>query len=1015
MGYNHKAMNFLPLHVYTGYSFLRSGMSLPAFVAAAKARGQSHVAISDLSSMTGFPELTMLCQKAGLIPVYAMDLSLEGLNFTFLIKSEQGYRNLMKLALLDSQEKTSLEEIKAHQEGLLVILDLACPAMMERNKTPYEELSAYLMKLSKGFSQFALGIPYLPKRPDYIEYVRGFLQKYPYEHLAFPHIRYLKKGDAIALSIVEAISTDATLEEKELEGDQYYLEDEILSSFYTQEELEAPMRLVEDATFVFEKKRGALPEYPNEEGLDSVSALRKAALEGLQRRVPGYSEEYKNRLNYELSVIERMGYSDYFLIVADYVRYAREHGISVGPGRGSGAGSLVSYSLGIISVDPLKFGLLFERFLNPERQSMPDIDVDFADIRRDEVAIYLQQKYGHDHVAHIVTMQTLGAKASIRDIGRVFGYEPRHIDILAKAIGPNNLSLRQNYKTNAAFRTLVDSDPYYLQIVSLASKVEGLPRQAGLHAAGIVLSKDPLEDIVPVNDNQSVGYVAQYEMNYLEDQGVLKMDLLGLRNLTLVDHCLDLLRHSRGIALDYQTLPYDDPEAIALIGKCKTMGLFQLESAGMNRAISTVKPTSFSDVVAIISLFRPGPMENIPSFARRKAGQEPITYLSPLLEPILKETYGVIVYQEQIMQIVTALAGFSYGQADLFRRAVSKKDATKLAALKDGFINGCLKNHVDLATADKVYELIFKFADYGFNKSHAVAYGMLACQMAYLKAHYPIEFYCAILDGTSSNDPKFPSLIYEIKGSGIAFALPAINKASIRFLPSEGKIMFPLTGIKGMNGNLAYKIVEERINNGPYKDYFDFALRTKRYGLNVSLLVKLVDAGCMDEFGYSRARLRLAADSAIRYAEMFTGNSGQEILLGLDFPRPEIPVVASDRMDDLLSERDTLGLMLSGSPLETKAEEIKKQGLKRLSELPYSKYTQTYAGVVAKCKSVTTKKGTRMAFLTLYDEESIAEVVLFAEVYDKAYPFLKEGTLVKATLYKNRNKEGYACSMVELL
>ena len=984
-------------------------------VATAKKRGQSYCAISDYQTMTGFPDLAQSCQKAGLTPCYAMDLEIESMLFTCVVLSEEGYRNLMKLGLLASKNEQTIKALQEHEEGLYVILDMASAPLMEISLAGEKEFASRLAALSRGIKRFALGIPYSPFKMEYIAFLREFCQKFPYDTLAFPHVRYLKSEDAIALSIVEAIASDSRLDEKIISGEQYYLDEAMLTSYYSEEELRAPLEIAKQSAFVFAKKRGSLPHYPTPDGKSSSRELREQAYAGLARRKPDYIPVYQKRLEYELSIIEKMGYCDYFLIVADYVSYAKKHGISVGPGRGSGAGSLVSFALGIVTPDPLQYGLLFERFLNPERQSMPDIDVDFADVRRDEIALYLQEKYGHDRVAHIVTMQTLGAKASIRDVGRVFGYEPRHIDTLAKAIGNNTLSLRENYKTNTTFRTLVDSDPYYLQIVSHASKIEGLPRQAGLHAAGIVLSEEPLENIVPIAEHSGVGYVAEYEMNYLEEQGVLKMDLLGLRNLTLVDHCLELVEATRGIKIDYATIPYEDPKAIALIASCHTMGLFQLESAGMNRAISTVKPTSFSDLVAIISLFRPGPMENIPTFARRKAGKEPITYLSPLLEPILKETYGVIVYQEQIMQIARTLAGFSYGQADLFRRAVSKKDAIKLAALREGFLQGCTARGVEPKIAVAVYDLIFKFADYGFNKSHAVAYGILASQMAYLKCHYPLEFYCAILDGTSSNDPKFPALTNEIKQARIGFALPSVNLAHVRFIPHENKIVFPFSAIKGIGGNFAYRIVEERELNGPYQDFFDFTMRNKKYGLTVASLVKLIDAGVFDEFGIARARLRLAADSAISYAEMFAGVSGQEMLLGLNFPRPEIPYVNEDKMSDLLYERDALGLMISGSPLQNRREEIQKQGLHRLSELPDMSVEATYAGVVATSKTIVTKKGTRMAFVTLYDEATSVEVAMFAEAYDQAYPYLKDGTLVKARIHKNRARDGFTATSISPL
>ena len=997
-------MDFFPLHVYTGYSFLRSGLSLAQYVALCKKRGQTYCAISDYCSMTGFPELSKMCAKAGMTPIFGMDLPAEGFLFTVLCVDEESYLEMMASLHKQSENLLTIADIRS-LEHCKIILDLSSAPLMEAYSSGKEAYARILRELR--LPSLILGIPYLPGRLAYRDYIREFLQEYSYDAIAFPHVRYARREDAISLSIVEAIANDTSLLEKKLNGDQWFLDEATVSSYYSEQETHGLSLLAAQLHFTFEKKRGSLPHYPNDLGLDSPTLLERNAREGLARLIPSFGKEYEQRLEMELSVINKMGYADYFLIVADYVHYAKTHGISVGPGRGSGAGSLVSYAIGIVTVDPIQYGLLFERFLNIDRLSMPDIDVDFADTRRDEVAVYLQQKYGFDRVAHIVTMQTLGAKGSLRDIGRVYGYEERHINQLCEALGNGADSLRASYKNNPTFRSLVDSDPYFLEIVSLAAKIEGLPRQAGLHAAGIVLSEKPLDEIVPVLVHPGVGLVAQYEMTHLEDQGVLKMDILGLRNLTLVDHCIDLIAQNQGIHLDYASLPYEDPEGIKLIAQGKTMGLFQLESAGMNRAIATVKPTCFTDVVAIIALFRPGPMANIPSFASRKAGKERIRYLSPKMEPILSETYGIIVYQEQIMGIATALAGFTFAQADVFRRAVSKKDAAKLQGLRESFLQGCAKQGVDSFTAEKVFDLIFKFADYGFNKSHAVSYGKLTCQMAYLKAHYPIEFYCSILDGTGSEDPKFAPLTMEAKSSGYHFALPDINKANIRYLPRGKAIMLPLNAIKGIPGNLCLRIVEEREENGPYKDLFDFALRTKRFGLGLTTFVKLIDSGCFDEFGLTRARLRAGAEPALRYATMMAGDDGNSFLLEMDFPKPEIPNVEGNRMDDLLAERECLGFMVSGSPLEGKKEIIEEEGLHSLTYAQSIVGATTVAAIVSKAKAIVAKSGKRMAFLTLYDGDAIVEAVCFDEVYDKNLALLQKGSFVKARLSKQRDRDGF--------
>ncbi len=996
-------VSFIPLHVYSGYSFLQSGLTLPRFVGLAKKRGLRYVCLTDKNTMSGLPALAHLCKSNGLLPVYGIDIEVNGDLITLFIKDEEGYRNAMALDALASKQKITADDVRGKTKGLIAILDCGKGEFRRLfDSNAQNDIPPYLAKLNALFESLYLGIPYYSGAHSLADFIRSFVARYPYDTVAFPHLLYEKQDDAIVLEIVQAIASDSQLEGKTATGPNYFLSDEEAKAFYRDDELFNCERICSQCRFELIVKRGGILVYPNDQGMSSEDYLRKLAYEGLEKKNPGYGEEYRQRLEYELSVIIKMGYADYFLIVQDYVNYARSVGISVGPGRGSGAGSLVSYALNIVTPDPIKYDLMFERFLNPERQSMPDIDVDFADIRRDEIVAYLQKKYGYDHVAHIITMQTLGAKASLRDIGRVYGYQPREIDLIAKTIGDSNLSLRDNYRQNKHFRELVDSDPYYLQIVSLAAKIEGLPRQAGMHAAGVVLNNRPLSSVLPISDSQYNGCLSQFEMNYLEEQGFLKMDLLGLRNLTIIDNCLALIEKSKGVHLDYASLPFEDEEAIKLIASGRTMGLFQLESGGMNRAIKEVNPTCFGDIVAILALYRPGPMANIPSYARRKHGQERIAYITPELEKILSPTYGIIVYQEQITQIVRALAGFSYGEADLFRRAISKKDALKLQSLRQDFLSGCKRNGVRDDIAEKVYALIYKFADYGFNKSHSLCYAVLSCQMAYLKAHYPLEFYCAILDSASSSDPKFPLLIAEMRRSGIGFALPLINQAEPGFSVYGNRVCYSLLAIKGIQSSLAYGIYEER-RVKPFEDIFDFAHRVKQYGLNAASLVRLIDAGCFDNMGHNRASLRLSSTPAINYAELLGDG---EMLLDLGIPKPSISDINDDGLLDLEAEREALGMMVSGSPLEKKADVIVSRGLSRISSLPESNGPIHVAAIIASVKSIRTKKGSRMAFILFYDEEAEAEGTMFGKVYDETYPLLKEGALVEIEVRADYRKEG---------
>ena len=1006
-------MSYLPLHIYSGNSFLRSALTLRRIGGLASRSKLPYLAISDYATCSAFPEIQRMASQIGAKPIFGMDVEIEGNLLSLFVQNEAGYRNLLLIDRLYSENKLDLSFLKGHCEGLSLVLSSERSFLHEDYRGQAQALPDKLRLFSSSFPSFRLGIAYLPEEKGFVSFLRNFVISYPYRTIAFPHILYEKRQDAISLSILRAIDEGRTLEQKEEEGDNYFLSQEEADGFFSEEEREETFALAKECEgFAFLVKRGGLLVFPNPEGLKSEEYLRKLAYQGLAKKNPGYGEEYRTRLEYELKVIAEMGYADYFLLVQDYVNHAREVGISVGPGRGSGAGSLVSYALDIVTPDPIKNGLLFERFLNPERQSMPDIDVDFADTRRDEVALYLQEKYGKNRVSHIITEQTMKGRAAIRDIGRVYSYEPRQIDLLAKSID-NEMSLRDNYRHNARFRRIVDSDRYYLQIVSLASKIEGLPRQSGLHAAGVILNDTPLEECLPVSDDPSIGYVSQFEMSYLEEQGFLKMDLLGLRNLTIVDHAIENIRKRRKISLNYREIPYEDKEAISLIASCKTMGLFQLESPGMNRAIRELHPESFDDVVALLALFRPGPMSNIPSYARRKAGKERITYLDPCLESILAPTYGIIVYQEQIMQMVQALAGFSFGQADLFRRAISKKDSAKLAGLKESFLAGCRKMGRSEKTSEEAYSLIYRFADYGFNKSHSVCYAMLACQMAYLKRYYPEEFYCAVLDDSGLGNAR---LLSEIKQSSIRLGLPSLNEAGTLFEAKGGSILLPFSCIKGVQSNFISALLNERMENGPFVDYFSFVSRMYKKGLNEATLLKLIDAGCFDRLDPRRGALRLASKSALKYAEVASTFLDQPSLFPYELDKPEIIEIAENRLVDLAQEREVLGMMVSGSPLESKKERIKELGLLPLSCLQEERKSGKLAAIVSSVKVILTKKGSKMAFLKAYDDSCEAEFALFEEAYNASYPSLNEGNLVIISFREDERSKGkYLASLVETL
>ena len=1012
-------MSFVPLHIYTGFSYLRSALPAQRVPFLAKKYGFAKVGITDDGSLSGFAPFERACKDAGAAPVYGMDATIEEGTFTLFVENEAGYRNLLHLTKLASEKKLAFSHLKERSTGLALVYTMDPQLFESRYQASSEELALKIAEYTKPFGHAYLGLPYLPHDPKIVNDIRSFAATHSFEVVAFPKILYEKPEDAIALEILHAIAEKTNLEEKEKKGDECFMKEEDLSKYYTLEEMKRTETIASlQSEFKLITKRGGLLKFHNDLGLSSPEYLTKLAFDGLKEKGFAENNDYIKRLNYELDVIIKMGYADYFLIVADYVNWAITHGVSVGPGRGSGAGSLVSYCLGIVTVDPIKYGLLFERFLNPERISLPDIDCDFADDRRDLVVRYIQNKYGEDHVGYVLTTQNIKAQQALRDIGRVYQYRQNEIELMCSSIVDPRLSLRENYKRSPKLKELVDSDKYFLTYISLAAKIEGIPRQAGLHAAGIVVNDKPLEECLPVMMEENIGSVACLEKDYLEDQGFLKMDILGLTNLTIIDQVIAMVKKNEGIDLNYRELPYDDAESIKIIAENKTMGLFQLESAGMKKAIRVVQPSSFNDVAALLALFRPGPMDSIATYARRKHGQEKVQYLAPELEGILKETYGIIVYQEQIMRIVREMAGFSYGQADMFRRAISKKDMAKLEAQKGLFIKGCLSNGKSQALSEKVFDLIFRFANYGFNKAHAFSYAVITCQMAYLKKHYPREFYCAILASQDPATTKFKDTLSEVKALGLHLAVPDINRSEESFVIEGKAIRFPLSSIKGLGGQIVGAILDERRANGPYEDIFDFAARNKKNGLNLPTLVKLIDAGALDTLYPSRASLRAASSPAMNYSELMYGDDGQQILLNIGVSKPAMEKREDDQMTNLAAEYEALGIMVSGSRLSFIEDKLKAAKVAPLSEIPNKTGSFLTAGIIKSARSITTKTGKKMAFMELYDDLNEASFILFDEVFNRNFPLLKTDNIIlvrahkETRRYNNSGEESYVVEEV---
>ena len=993
-------MKFIPLNIKTTYSFLKSALTISDLAKASSTFNYSGVGIADENALFGICEFVKTMDKNKYSSVIGATLSVDQYTIVCYIKNEEGYANLIHLVSVASKTPLTFEQFKTRASGLIQVF----PAVQKAINIFEDDAVATLKKTLIPFvmltNDFYLGIDMNnPKNHAYVQNVRAFAQKYNYDCIAFPTIEYMFPNDAITLKILEAIEKNEKLSTKEYIGYNYFKTNEAYNEEYSEIEIFNQTRLLESSNFHFFKKRGNILNYGKLTNQDSKELLRKLTFDGLRRIGKDADLTYVDRVNYELSVINGMGFEDYFLIVEDMIHYARTHGIPVGPGRGSAPGSLVSYCLGITEIDSIKYNLLFERFLNPQRLTMPDIDIDFEDIKRDQILTYLKDKYGEELVAHVITYQTIGAKQALRDIGRVFSYKESDISRMSKMVTEYNATLRQTYKMSKVFKDLIDSDSYYLEIVKLATKIEGLIRQRGQHAAGIILNDVPLEEAMPVvYDSDFV--VSQFDKDYLEDLNFLKFDLLGLRNLQTIEYAISLINDNN---LNLYNIPYEDDNVYKTIREDRVMGLFQLESTGMRSAVREVKPTSFDDIVAILALFRPGPMKNIPTFARRKNGIEPVPTMIKPLEVILKSTYGIIIYQEQIMQLVRNMAGFSYAEADTFRKAISKKHHETMEKLKKTFIDGSISNGYSSSDADTVFATIERFASYGFNKSHSVAYSVLACRMAYLKHYYPAQFFSALFETLSLiNENKVQDYIKEMNYYGIKLNNPSVNLSEVRYYNVKNNIYIPLSAIKGIRNELVNKLVEIREMVGGFKDIHDFFYQLGGLRLDENFYRSLIDAGALDDFGYNRATLRgnliRLYNCGALYAELL--NKQNEMS---DDMKVKIIEFEDDTNNDYKLEENALGIALSNNVLEINRDIIIALNGDNLA-LMLTKRNRNHAkliGKVDRCRRIKNKNGEQMTFVDFTTLDSTISVTLFPSLNKTSGHLIRENSILIIDGYLN--------------
>jgi DNA polymerase-3 subunit alpha len=1015
---------FVHLHVHSEYSLLDGASRTADLAARAAELKMPALALTDHGNLFGAIEFYKECRKANVKPIIGCEVYLApgsrldrkannakeaATHFLLLAKDEEGYRNLVKLvssAHLEGQyykpriDKEILAQLSKGLIGTSACLagEVARHIMAGRPKDAEKSIDEFKHIFAPGDFYLEIADHGVPQQKTVITELLKYSKQFGLKIVATNDVHYVRREDAQAHDVLLCIQTGAKINDENrmrYHGPEFYLKttEEMAALFRdVPESLATTLEIADKCNLKIVLGENKFPAYAVPEGETRDGYLRKLCFEGLEKRFGERAKEpaLRERLDFELNVLAKTGFTSYFLIVWDFIHYAKTHGIPVGPGRGSAAGSLISYVLEITDLDPLKYGLFFERFLNPERISPPDIDVDFCYNRRPEVIEYVRKKYGEKSVAQIITFGTLGAKMAIRDVGRVMGLSYGEADRLTKMIPFDpKMTLEKALTDSADFKRAYDEEEISRSLIDTAKQLEGISRQAGVHAAGVVISDRDLTDYVPLTKDDHDGIVTQYSMDPLGELGLLKMDFLGLKTLTVIEDALKLIEQSTGKKMRPADIPLDDPAAFELMSRAENIGLFQVESGGMCGACRQIQPRCVEDIIAIGALFRPGPMEFIPLYAKRKSGEVPTEYDHPLLEPILKETYGIMVYQEQVMQAAQILAGYTLGGADMLRRAMGKKKPEEMAKQRAIFVEGCAtKNKIGEAKANQLFDVLDKFAGYGFNKAHAACYGVITCQTAWLKARHPVEFMAALLSNELDNTDKIALFVEEAKRMKIRVLGPSVNQSDCVFTVAPGTIRFGLAAIKNVGGAVVDEIVLARKKGGAFRHMHDLCKRTNAK-LNKKMLESLVKSGACDDFCPNRAELLAQIDTAIARAasELKSKASGQigmfdtidddgpPKLLGLpDFPLQE----------RLGYEKELLGFYLSGHPLDDYAADVAAFRVHTVAELREQGdgLETRLCGLVTKVEVRTTKETKKpWARVTLEDLTGPIEVMVFPDTY----------------------------------
>lgn len=976
------------LHIRSCYSLLESSFKLEDIVSSCMNNGFYHACLVEHNAMYSTMKFYHLCKEKGVHPIFGLETEVEWeqneFHFILLAKNDLGLKELYYLSTQKmSGENLLFDEFVSHSQNCVVLTssdyedELGSYIIREKQ----EEILTFLNLCQNSWKDFYVSIAMNDSsfHRQRNQYLKNVCQK-QFKTVALSRIYYQNKEDVENLKVLRAISQQTFLSDHTLDVsyNRYFRSIPEMQALYDQEDLDATDEICQMCNVQMAFSKNTLPVFKNKYNVDSKTLLTNLCKTGLKKRLQNQLKpEYVNRLQYELHVINSMGFTDYFLIVWDFIRYARSQDIMVGPGRGSVAGSLVAYCLGITHVDPIQNKLLFERFLNPERISMPDIDTDFPDNRREEVIQYVIERYGQKKACHIVTFNTMKAKQVLRDVARCMGLSTHKVDMLVKQL-QNNESLRHCYECNMAFHNMIENDSHYKELYQRALPLEGLPRHISLHAAGIILSEQDIVEVCPLVKVDENTYASQFTMEYLEELGLIKMDFLGLKNLSTIQSVVQSIEQVQLSSFDILKIPLNDSKTYKLLSNGDTIGVFQLESDGIRQVLIKMQPNKFEDICAILALYRPGPMHNIDEYIERKKDPSKIKYLHPLLEPILKDTYGIMLYQEQIMQCTQVIANFSLAQADSLRKAMSKKNQQVMESFRMAFIQGALNNGISQKISIEIFETMECFAQYGFNKSHSYAYGLIVYQMAYLKTNYPLHFYKSLLDNVIGSI-KTMDYIYECQRRKIPLYRPSILKSEDVYKIEQDGLRLPLTIIKGISKNIYAKLNAQR-EEDPYHNFIEFVVRAKSIQIDDAIIIALIDGGALDCFGYNRTTMKENLHNILNYANLVCTQTNEGPLLCYDIV--SCPVITKHKENVLVcaqKEFEVFGFYLTNNPIKEMRKNYPKAiGIHDI--LSQNGYFNVL-GKVTGYRTHKTKNGDWMCFMSIEDEKGKIDVVIMPDLY----------------------------------